>query len=92
MKAEANDLSQTLDDKSAKEMNKRIRIIKHAGRGAQRDNKDAADKQECISPTEVVSSLATGKIVRVWINELRRKKMTDLAVAHALKDSLTKIG
>lgn len=42
-------------------MNKRIRIIKHAGRDAQRDNKDATGKQEGVSSPEIVSSLATGQ-------------------------------
>ena len=72
-------------------MKKQIRIIKHAGRDVQRDNKDVAEIQVGASPPESVSSGEAVKIVTAWISELRQKKMTDMAVAQAFKASLTKI-
>lgn len=71
-------------------MKQQIRIIKHAGRDVEQDKKEVAGIQINVSTPEKVSSGETVRIVTAWINELRQKKMTDLAVAHALKASLTK--
>jgi hypothetical protein len=72
------------------EMNKRIRIIKPAERDAQRDHNDRAVKQESVSPPEIESSRDTATIITSWIGEFRQRKRTELAVAYALKNSITK--
>ncbi len=73
------------------QMNKRIRVIKRGVKEAQPDDNGAAAGKGRIRQPEKVSSLETVKIITTWIGELRRKKMKDLAAAHALKHSLTKI-
>jgi hypothetical protein len=68
----------------------RIRIIKHAERDARQDDKHAAEKQRSNGEPKKESSHETVNIVTAWIGELRQKKMSDLAVARNLQDSMTK--
>jgi hypothetical protein len=71
-------------------MNKRIRIIKPAERDGQRDHNDREVKQESVSAPEIESSRDTATIIASWIGEFRQRKRTELSVAYALKNSITK--
>jgi hypothetical protein len=71
-------------------MKNRIKIIKAADRDAQQEQKEASKKQENAGQKENVSPVNTATIIASWIGEFRQKKSSELTIAYALKNSLTK--